>query len=603
MEEPLAKRPVITCHCSRPDIADSGCFFGRLLRVACALLFVWVVFCPVHAAVAHDPDVQIDAFVNAEGFTTIDSSYFWSEEWNGPHRFPRYDRERWILHADSGLSDAEKAILAIDALEGALTHVRYKITSTNVPNGEDWQPPFRFVEITRFNLGPTLFESIKLAYEGVFTPSDAEIERDPHITLRIVFTSNKFMGADPLVISRRELTDAEALPHACFALSCFDLADPLGDEWAWNEIAFDEGEYPSEYEDVDANGLTVPARIADLLEMAGEVRGDYEMVISSMVAGQDDIANGIIRYNRFVADDVSSDWIVRREVGGNSPSWGQLRTARVAGDRVWNLPYGFDTGQVEATHVPTEGLEAWRATLEFYTQGENMPVRYQSVFNREVATYISDHWMYLAITSFPGFVYARDPVAGTSLPLLERPGYPTFRIGEARLADTISPTGRTVQFQGHRAQEYQLLVNMPDAYSSVYLTWSGTFWAVGDLPAAAGWYGVPGSPFAGRSWQFSSFWQRLGWDTGDLGLIVQAQITLHEGLIARELGPVIEGIADVETLLEAGRGHQTVSMRLTELVSDQTGTLPFIFPDLIAIGSNRWPYDLPPQTVGILERF
>lgn len=568
-----------------------------------ALLLGCIVFCSFHTAAALDPDVEIDAFVNAQGFDRIDADYFWSEEWNGPHRFPHYDRELLIVHADYGLSDAEKAILAIEAVEGPITHVRYKITSTDVPNVEDWLPPFRLVEITRFNLGPTLFESIRRSYEGTFTPSDAEIERDPHVTFRFVFTSNKFMAADPLAISRRELNDAQALAHKCFALSCLDLADPTGDGWAWNDIAVDESQYPSVFEDRDAVGLTVPARIADLLDRASEVRGAYDMVISSQVAGQDDTANGIIRYNRFVSDEVSSDWIVRREVGGVSLFWGQVRTARMAGDRVWSMPYGFDPGRVEATHVPTEGLDTWRATLEFYMQDQGTPVRYQSVFNREVATYISDHFMYFAIASFPGFVYARDPVVGTSLPLLERPGYPTHRIGEARLADRIVPTGRTVSFQGHTAAEYRFLVSMPDANSSVYPTWSGTFWAVRDLPAAAGWYGVPGSPFAGRTWQFSSFWQTLGWDTGDLGLIVQAQITLHDGLIARDLQPVIEGATDVASLLKAGWGHQTVSMRIAELASDQTGALSITFPDLVPIGSNPWPYDLPPQTVGILERF
>lgn len=572
---------------------------SRTGQIAC---FTLALVCPLQAVVASEPDTQINAFIAAEGFTPVDRDYFWSEDWNGPHRFPHYDRERWILHADYGLSDAEKAILAIEALEAPITHVRYKITSTNVPDQEDWKPPFRLVEITRFNLGPTLFEGVRQAYEGVFTPSDEDLETSPHVTWRFVFTSNKFMAADPLAVSRRELDDAGALVHKCFALSCLDLADPIGEEWSWNDIGPDEHQYPAEYDDIDAQGLTVPARIADLLQIAGEVRGEYEMVISSNVAGQDDTANGIIRYNRFLADEISSDWIVRRQVGGVPPFWGQLRTARMAGDPVWTMPYGFDPGRVEATHVPIEGLDAWKVTLEF-DDGSGTPVRYASVFNREVATFRSDHWMYFGIANFPAFVYARDPLGGTSLPLLERNPFANTRVRLSALPNAIRPTGRSVNTEGREAKEFSLVVSLPDAGSAVYPAWTGTFWAIADLPPVSGWYGLPGSPFAGRSWQFSSLWQALGWDLEGVGLIVLADFTLHDGLMESDLRPVLAGNADVSTLFDAGWGHQTVRMSLRELAPDPSLTLATTFPDLVSLGSEPWPYDLPAQTVPILDRY
>jgi hypothetical protein len=574
----------------------SGSRTGRIACLALALVY------PLQAVVASEPDSKINAFIAAEGFTPIDRDYFWSKDWNGPHRFSRYNGEHGIMLADYGLADAEKAILAIEALEPPLTHVRYKITSTGIPAKDDWLQPVRLVEVTRFNLAPTLFESVRQAYEGLFTPSDEDMEDGPHVTWRLAFMSNRFMSADPMAVSRRELRETEAQAEKCFALSCLDPADPIGEDWSWNDIAFDEDQYPSEYEGTDAHGLTVPARIVDLLQMAGEVRGHYDMVISSNVAEQDHTANGIIRYNKFAADEVSSDWIVRRQAGEVPPFWGQLRTARMAGEPVWTLPYDFDPGQIEWTHIPVEGIEAWKATFEF-DDGSGVPIRYDAVFNREVATFRSDHWMYFSIAQFPAFVYARDPIGGTSLSLLERNPFPNTRVSLSALPNAISATGRNLQFDGYEAFEYSFVVSRPDAGSAVYPTWTGTFWAIADLPAAPGWFGLPSSPFAGRSWQFSALWQALGWDIAGRGLIVRADITLHDGLAESDLRPVLAGTADMGTLFDIGWGHQTVRMRLSALAPDPSPTLATLFPDLAPLGSEPWPYDLPPQTVSILERY
>lgn len=549
-----------------------------------------------------NPDTPIETFINAQGFTAFETDYFWSEDWNGAHRFPHYDRERWIRHADNELSDAEKAILAIDAIEGSLSHVRYKIALSHVSDDAEWSGPLRLVEVSRFNLGPTLFKSIRQAYEGVFTPSDADIERDPHVTWRFVFVTNQGQSAEPIAVSRRQVSDAEARAKMCFALSCLDLADPVGEDWSWNDIAVDETAFPRSYEMVAANGLTVPARIASLLKVGRDVRSDYEMVISSNVAGQDDTANGIVRYNMFFVDEQTSDWMVRQEVGGGPPFWGQIRTARMAGDQVWGMPYGFDPGPIEWTEVQTEGLDAWRVTLEF-ADGTGAPIRYRSVLNREVATYISDHWMYFGLAEFPGFVYARDAVAGTSLPLLERRAEPQRRTELVRLPNLITATGRTIPFAEHEAVEFSFVFSQPDSASSTYLAWTGTFWAVRGFPAASGWYGLPGSPFAGRSAQFAGLWQALGWDIYDRGLIVRADITLQDGLVESDLRPVIAGSSDAATLNGKGWGRQTITMRVSELAPEATGALSRTFPDLVAIGRNAWRYDLPPQTVGILERY
>lgn len=320
------------------------------------------------------------------------------------------------------------------------------------------------------------------------------------------------------------------------------------------------------------------------------------------LALQDDTANGIVRYSLFLVDDETSDRVIRREAGGVPPSWGQIGTARMAGDRVWGMPYGFDPGPVEWTEVQTEGLDAWRVTLEF-SDGAGAPIRYRSVLNGEVATYISDHWMYFSLAQFPGFVYARDPVSGISLPLLERFVEPQRHAEMARLPSRLIATGRTISFAGREAVEFSFVFSQPDNASSSYIAWTGTFWAVRGLPAASGWYGLPGSPFAGRSAGFGGLWQALGWDISDHGLIVRADITLHDGLLESDLRPLIAGSSDAATLSGKGWGRETLAMRVTELAPEGSRALSRTFPDLVAIGRNAWNYELPPQTVGILERY
>ncbi|WP_322891899.1 MULTISPECIES: hypothetical protein [unclassified Yoonia] len=559
------------------------------------LLWLAVTLCFPVGSRAQDSANEIASFAWADGFLPIDTDYFWSEQWNGEHRFPNYDRSS-IFHADVSVYDAEKAIIAIDALDGPLPHVRYRISSRDLPREEDWMMPFRLVEVTRFDLAPTLVASIAEAYEGIFTPVTPEPA--PHVTWRFVFTTDKFMGAGPVVVGRRILTEQEAAEAMCFALPCLALTDPLGDGWQWDDISVDETIDPPAYPDTDSSGMTVPARVADLLHAAGDVRRDYEMVISARVVGQDDTVNGIIRYNRFTSDEVSSDWIVRRQVASLPPFWGWTRTSRTAGEPDWTLPDGFDAGDTVWTHVPVEQVPAWRMTIAF-DSGTDAPLIYGVHMNAGVATYLSDHWLYIGLDTVGGQVFARD--GQVALPILPYGQYLHEFMHWHDVPTRITATGESRQFGEHVAQEYRLIYNQPDVDGRRYLAWTGRFWAINALPAAMGWYGLPGSAFAGRSERFRLLWGGLSRDLAEYGLIVEADITLVTDVTQDALRAVLEERAGPASLIAQGSGHQRVIMQVTDLMSNGGYDLAVQFPDLAPFGTATWPFALPAQPVPILD--
>lgn len=572
--------------------------FGKRvrLRLCQAVAVTLMAVLPLGFASAQSVDAAIAAFTSADGFLPIDPDYFWSAQWNGPHRFPNYDRSS-VFHADVSVYDPEKAILAIDALDGPLPHVRYRISSRDLPQEEDWMAPLRLVEVTRFDLGPTLVASIAAAYEGIFTP--VAPEPAPHVTWRFVFITDKAMGAAPVAVGRRILSEQEAVDATCFALPCLALTDPLGDGWYWDDISVDETIDPPAYTETDQTGLTVPAHIARLLHAAGEVRGDYEMVISSQVVGQDAAANGIIRYKMFVSDEVSSDWILRQQVAGLPPSWAWTRTSGLAGEPDWSLPDGFDTGEQLWTHIPVEDLPAWRMTLTFDTPTAG-PMVYSADMNAEVATYLSDHWLYIGLPIVGGLVFARD--GNVALPLLPHDQYLHEFMHWHDVPHHITATGASRPIGNHIAREYLLAYNQPDVDGDRYLAWTGRFWAINDLPAAIGWYGLPGSPFAGRSARFRLLWGGLHRDLAPYGLITQADITLFTDLALQDVHAVLNGTIDPASLAATGSQHQQVTMQVTDLSSADGYGLAYEFPDLTPFGTSPWPYDLPAQPLPILDR-
>ncbi len=580
---------------TRPCAAAPWQSVTRRFGPSVLLALVVMLCCPVGSR-AQDSDSAIIAFAWAEGYLPIDTGYFWSEPWNGAHRFPNYDRSS-VFHADVSMHDVEKAIIAIDALDGPLPHVRYRISSHDLAQDEDWMAPFRLVEVTRFDLAPRLVASIAAAYAGIFTP--VAPDPAPHVTWRFVFDTNQAMGAAPIAIGRRILPEPDAAAALCFALPCLDLADPVGDGWDWQDITIDETPYPPVYHATDATGLTVPARIAALLVREAAVRGSYEMVISSGVVGQDSAANGILRHSIFVADEVSSDWLIRREVAGVPPFWSQMRRSGLPGEKVWTFPDGFDPGPVDWVPIPVEGLDAWDMTLTFET-GTGDSVRYRAIANAEVATFQGDAWMYFGLAQFPGFVYARDPGGGIALPVLGSPPPTAARRDRDMFASSIIPTGRQTVLDGWQAEEHRLLFNMPVGQDDAYLVWSGTFWATRDLPHLSGWFGLPGSPFAGRSDGFSQLWQSVGWDLETYGLILRAEIHLYEGLVERDLR---DGVARrFETGLLPPIA-QTVRVTATDIRPDASYPLAVMFPDLARLGQAAWPFALPDQPVATLDRY
>jgi hypothetical protein len=518
-------------------------------------------------------DAVFDDFIQEAGFLPVDPYYFWSPRWNGPHRFPAGNPQD-IRVPDAGLGDAEKAVLAIDALDGPLPHVRYRITSRDMPRQEGGD--LRFVEVTRFNLGPTLLADIAESYAGLFTPEGPDGDPAPHVTWRFVFDTENFMDSLPIAVARHVLEQAAAQEADCFGLPCLALIDPVGADWPWTPIIVDETAHPAPYPMQSADGTAAPARIAALLKDAQPFSGPYEMVISSGVVGQDGAANGILRYHPFYVDEVTSDWRIRRETAGQDPSWGQIRAGGLPGDAHWTLPTGITAGPLDWHHIPVEGLPAWRMTTIFETDGQ-AAVIYDTISNLYVGTHLSDHWLYIGLPDVAGNVLARNPAGGVALPILPYDPLAHEYIGWRDLPQSITPTGgQRVEF-GHFAREYAFHYVQPLITTDESRVWTGTFWALGGLPAVPGWYGLPGSPFSGREGLFRITWADLCRDLAPYGLITAADITLT-----------------------AHGRQQRVTMRIADLAPAERHALGHYFRDLAPVGQATWPHDLPQQPVALL---
>ncbi len=93
------------------------------------------------------------AFVKTPGRQVVDADLLAGEKYYTPQRFPK---QAGLSMPDADLDAVTKSILLLESLEPPLPRVRYLVTY-NVVSPPDY-PDFQreLVEVTRFNMGPTL---------------------------------------------------------------------------------------------------------------------------------------------------------------------------------------------------------------------------------------------------------------------------------------------------------------------------------------------------------------------------------------------------------------------------------------------------------------
>ncbi len=107
-----------------------------LVRSLCVVLTMSMIILPANAVVYPEDvhahiEAEIERFVGAPRFYQLDPDYFDSPEWNSLERFPFGDSP-YYGNRDWGMSDAGKAIMALEAFEPALPHTRYRVSVTHV---------------------------------------------------------------------------------------------------------------------------------------------------------------------------------------------------------------------------------------------------------------------------------------------------------------------------------------------------------------------------------------------------------------------------------------------------------------------------------------
>lgn len=307
----------------------------RCLATPLALMFL---ASSAHAVVLPD-DVQTalnqryDAFIGAHGFTQVAPPKL-QQGWYTHARFPHRATDTFDI-GDAGINAATKALMLLESQEPPLTHVRYRITYRldNAPDFGGYANAY--VEVTRFNLGPTIRANVvDSTPRGVPVAPAEYFGIGPSVSWRFVMGWRQSSVADVVYASRRVLSDAQAKAMDCLGTPCMGRKNPHGPGGEWQPITPRPAK-PANYV-ARANGGATPARISELLyrhASAGqeqiEVLGTHAakpqltFVISMNIQGQDHTADGLLHQQLLLDDTVSDIWTRRNDAGAGTVEWQQ----------------------------------------------------------------------------------------------------------------------------------------------------------------------------------------------------------------------------------------------------------------------------------------
>lgn len=554
----------------------------RKKLIGLAMMAASCVVTPAMAVVYPDEvnayiDAEIERFIDAPGFFQVDPAYFDSPEWNSVERFPFGDSP-YTDYRDWGMSDAGKAIMALEAFEQALPHTRYLVSVTHVDGNAEYPNVVRLVEVVRFNVGPALAASNRAIYGDHFAPSAEEIRAGGDVAWRFAMFSSQGLPNQITALSRRILSQVDAQRYDCLGLPCLALADSGDETTNWTSISVDEDGDIQPYRTRDARGLSVPTRVADLLSDQALYDEDVEMVISRDVIGQEIITNGVL----WRADHKA--WIRRTEIAGLAAYWAQTETKGVV-----DLVYAFQHG-LEAP--------AWRYTLLFETDRQETR-RYEVLTNGENVAYRHANIDFIGTSEMPSRAYARIPGRDVAVDIW--PANPLPQV-ERFLGIRLFDTGRREQMGRHLAHELRLVASLPSMSSPEHRVWTGPVWVIPDLPSAPGWQSLPGSPFAGRAQGLAEVWDNVARTLDDEGLIARAEITLHSGVTREQLANLLTDDTDNSILRLGGAERQTVLLRIGNLEQAADGELAAVFGAPQLLGVEDWPGTLPASTMPLLDQ-
>ncbi len=563
-------------------------FSGRVCgwAVICFLM-VLALAIPAQAVVYPEAvnahvDAEIERFVGAPRFFQLDPHYFDSPEWNSLERFPFGDSPH-TDYRDWGMSDAGKAIMALEAYEPALPHTRYRVNVRNVDGNADYPNVARLIEVVRFNIGPALEANIQEVYCDQFTPSPTDIGVGRHVAYRFAMFSSQNLPNQIAAISYRFLSETEARGQDCLGTSCLALEDPGDEGKNWTDISVDEDGDVTPYRRRDHQGLSIPTRVADLLSGQTLFGEDLDMVISNNVIGQDMVTNGVMLRQ----DDLQL--IRRSEVAGIAAFWSTSSHNGASGE----------TGMVDVIYAFQEGTDgpAWRYSLLFET--ESQPVqRYTVLTNGTNVLFDDGKTDFVGLADNPGHLYAHAPHDNLALAVWpQNADMPVDRLFAIRVFDT----GRREAMGQHVGHELRLVASLPDERADTYRVWTGPIWAIPNLPSAPGLQTLPGSPFSGHARGLSVVRHNVADALAAHGLMARAEITLHTGISRERVEALLSDNTDNSRLSLHGTDRQTVRLRIGNLQQVEDGALGKVFDAPPRIAPAPWQGSSSAAAIPLLD--
>lgn len=303
------------------------------------------------AAIAKQPymeameklDSQAQKFVQAKGYVAVDPETVADNDYYSQKNFPASGSS--INVPDANLDPITRAMLLVESKEVSLPHVRYRVTyNMNVSNDVP-EAKHDYVEVTRYNLGPSIRNDLQESVAGGSIADLSEFGVGPHVSWRFAMAPVMGIQSDLLYASRKEISDAEAQKADCLGERCLDLIDPLGPDRNWQLTPAPQLAAPVYATRSDLSpsiNITRPTRVIEELWalMSGEgmdqlpfqeEKPQFEFVISWNTFGQDVAVSGVAKQSQVMDDSIAQVWSHRFETIDSPAAFGTMYVSRGEG--------------------------------------------------------------------------------------------------------------------------------------------------------------------------------------------------------------------------------------------------------------------------------
>ncbi len=169
-------------------------------------------------------DKAAQSFVYSNNYTAQSVEALTDSQYYSEKTFPDFlTSSAQLFHLDADLDALTRSILIFEAQEIDLPHVRYQVhysvnTDTEIPELKQ-----DYIEVTRYNLGPTRRTDLLQYLEAENVADVSEFGVGPHVSWRFAMAPVMGMQADVIYAARKEIPDNHAQQAMCFSQPCLSL--------------------------------------------------------------------------------------------------------------------------------------------------------------------------------------------------------------------------------------------------------------------------------------------------------------------------------------------------------------------------------------------